>query len=285
LPDAAGKSERKFAMRALLTVLASTFIVTACSAPGDETPGASASSGAPASAPASAAATGDSAVTARNEKVSNDLYEFEYAYPAAAAAIPDLRAWLDADLDKQRSDLIAEAKEQREDRKANDFPYHPLGYWATWKVVTDLPGWLSLSGSVSTYQGGAHPNHGFDSLVWDRQANMRRDPDDLFTSEAALSRAIRTDFCRELDKQRAKKRGEPIPPNSDDMFDECIDPMKSTLILGSSNGKAFDRLGILVAPYEAGPYAEGAYEVTLPVTDAVLATVKPEFRATFAKAR
>lgn len=272
-------------MRALLTVLASTFVVTACSAPGDETPGAAASGMAPTNAAGSVAATGDPAATARDEKVSNDLYEFEYAYPAAAAGVPDLRAWLDADLDKRRGELIAEAKEQREDRKANDFPYHPLGYWATWKVVTDLPGWLSLSGSVSTYEGGAHPNHGFDSLVWDRQANMRREPDDLFTSEAALSRVIRADFCRELDKQRAKKRGEPVPPGSDDPFDECIDPVKSTLILGSSNGKAFDRLGILVAPYEAGPYAEGAYEVTLPVTDAVLAMVKPEFRAAFAKAR
>ena len=57
------------------------------------------------------------------------------------------------------------------------------------------------------------------------------------------------------------------------------------MILGSSNGKAFDRIGILVAPYEAGPYAEGDYEITLPVTDAVIAAVKPEYRPSFASRR
>ena len=46
-----------------------------------------------------------------------------------------------------------------------------------------------------------------------------------------------------------------------------------------------DRIGILIGPYEAGPYAEGGYEVTLPVTPAILAVVKPEYRASFAASR
>ena len=58
--------------------------------------------------------------------------------------------------------------------------------------------------------------------------------------------------------------------------------MAQTLILGSRNHKTFDRIGFLIAPYEAGPYAEGSYEVTLPVTPAVLAAVKPEWRGAFA---
>ena len=77
----------------------------------------------------------------------------------------------------------------------------------------------------------------------------------------------------------------PVRSGSDDPFSDCIDPTDSTIILGSSNGKAFDRIGVLVAPYEAGPYAEGEYEVTLPVNDAVMAAVKPDYRATFVKGR
>ena len=76
-----------------------------------------------------------------------------------------------------------------------------------------------------------------------------------------------------------------MPAGSTEIFDECIDPVKSTVILGSSNKQTFDRIGILVAPYEAGPYAEGDYEVTLPVTQAVLAAVKPEYRAAFSLKR
>ena len=108
--------------------------------------------------------------------------------------------------------------------------------------ATDLPGWLSLSASESTYQGGAHPNHGFDALLWDRKANRKLEPEDLFTSEEALSSVIRRDFCRELDRQREKKRGEPIKSGSGEPFTDCIDPMESTLILGSASGKALGSL-------------------------------------------
>jgi hypothetical protein len=69
------------------------------------------------------------------------------------------------------------------------------------------------------------------------------------------------------------------------MFSECIDPTDSTIILGSSNRQGFDRIGVLVAPYEAGPYAEGTYEVTVPVTRAVMDAVKPVYRSAFAPAR
>ena len=53
------------------------------------------------------------------------------------------------------------------------------------------------------------------------------------------------------------------------------------MILGSSDRKRFNRIGLLVGPYAAGPYAEGSYDITLPVTPAVLKAVKPEFRAAF----
>ena len=50
----------------------------------------------------------------------------------------------------------------------------------------------------------------------------------------------------------------------------------------SSNRRAIDRLGLLVGPYVAGAYAEGSYDITLPVTPAVLKAVKPEYRGAFA---
>jgi hypothetical protein len=281
MPSPTDKRERKIAMPVPPTLLVLGCLTAACSRQSPEAP----------STPATRMATAAAAVSAspppahgkpREVKQSDDLVDFQYSYPAAADAIPDLKAMLDADLEKQKADLIADAKQQRAERNEADFPYHPLGSWTAWKVVTDLPRWLSLSAEVSTYEGGAHPNHAFDALLWDRQENRRRAPLDLFTSKAALSRAIRKDFCAALDRQRAEKRGEPVKPGSTEEFDRCIDPVESTVILGSSNHKTFDRIGVLVAPYSAGPYAEGDYEVTLPVTKAVLAAVKPEYQASFA---
>lgn len=270
-------------MRIVMPAALCAFALAACSGKPEDKQAGEASQSA-ATAPTKPAASAAPAV-ARKESVSNDLYEFDYAYPVQAAVIPDLRKWLDADLEKQRGELIENAQEGLDASKKDDFPFNPYGSWTDWKVVTDLPGWLSLSGEISSFEGGAHPNHGFTALIWDKQANVRREAEELFTSEAALARAIQSDFCRAIDKQRAEKRGEPVQKGTDDPFSECLDPTKSTIILGSSNGKAFDRIGVLVAPYEAGPYAEGSYEVTLPVTDAVLAAVKPQFRATFVKGR
>jgi hypothetical protein len=270
----------------LLPLLALGLLAVSCSKQAQETPATLASEGTPVpKVPAPSEVGAASPGSARHDKQSNELFEFDYAYPAEADAIPKLKAELDAELAKQKETLVASAKEQQAESKKQGFPFNALGSWTTWKVVTDLPGWLSLSADLSEYSGGAHPNHGFDALVWDRKADQRRDPLDLFASKEALSRAIRQPFCAALNRERAKKRGEPVKPGSTDEFDQCIDPVASTVILGSTNRQAFDRIGVLVGPYEAGPYVEGDYEVTLPVTDAVLGAVKPEYRAAFAVKR
>ncbi|WP_395328074.1 DUF4163 domain-containing protein [Novosphingobium sp. BL-8H] len=217
---------------------------------------------------------------ARKEKVANDLYEFDYSYPDAAGAIPGLKAELDKQLDQQRAELIGSAKDDRAEAKKNDFPYHAHSYQEDWKVVASLPGWLSISSQFYTYSGGAHGMSGADTLLWDRHAEAVRKPVDLFVSKAALSKALRTPFCAALDKERVKRRGGPID-KSDEMFSECIDPLDQVVILGSTNGQTFDRVGVLVPPYNAGPYAEGSYEITLPVTGAVMAALKPQYRGSF----
>lgn len=217
----------------------------------------------------------------RDEKDENDLYEFAYAYPDAAAAIPDLKALLDQRLDAAKADLISTAKSDRAEAAKDGFPYHAHSFQAGWKVVTNLPDFLSLSSDIYTYSGGAHGMSAFDTLVWDRRTGEARDPQAFFASKDALRNAIQPAFCDALDKQREKKRGEPVQRGSGQMFTECIDPVASTLILGSANGRTFDRIGILVGPYEAGPYAEGPYEVTLPVTARVIAAVKPQYKGSF----
>lgn len=214
-------------------------------------------------------------------KVERKDYTFDYAYPAQAAAIPALKAWLDRDATKARADIaelaIPDPKLSR--------PVMALGHSTAWQVVTDLPGWLSLSAQRWEFTGGAHGNPWTEALLWDKAAKRRRAATDLFTSKAAFSAAIRAPFCAALDRQRAEKRGAPVNRASGDMFDECIDPLESTVILGSADGRHFTRIGVLVDPYEAGPYAEGAYEVTLPVTPAVLRAVKPQWRGAFAMGR
>lgn len=265
--------------------LAATVSLVALAGCKKEAPAPQPAASASAAPSPSAAAAPAPAGQARSVKEANDRYEFEYAYPAAADAIPALKAKLDADLAAQRAELVEEAKEGAQSAKQGDYPYHPYSRMRDWKVVTDLPHWLSMSTIVATFTGGAHPNYVYDALLWDKAADRQRDALDLFTSKQALSAALRKAFCDVLDRERTKKRGQPVKRGSGELFTDCLDPVDYTVILGSAGRQGFDRIGILVPPYEAGPYAEGGYEVTLPITEKVLALVKPEYRASFAPGR
>ena len=209
-------------------------------------------------------------------------YAFSYRWPAAVEAVPALRARLENDREAVGRAFAREAADARREAASDPGrPFLPHELSVEWRVAATLQDWLSLSQHISVFEGGAHPNSGFDSLVWDRKAGVERPALDLFTSPEALDAAIGAPFCEALDRERAARRGEPVNRQSGDEFDACIAPSEQTVVLGSSNRKTFNRIGILVAPYAAGPYVEGAYEVTLPVTPAVLEAVKPEFRAAF----
>ena len=216
---------------------------------------------------------------------STPLYEFSYAYPVQANSIPALAGWFKADAAKMKRELVAHAKEGQSEARADKRTYYPFGHSTRWEVVTDLPRWLSLSAQRWESLGGAHPNPWREGLVWNKAGGKRMKATDLFSSPAALSAAIRLPFCAALDQQRAGKRGAPVNRKSGNPFDECIDPAAQTVILGSNDKVHFTRIGVLVDPYSAGSYAEGNYEVTLPVTAAVLRAVRPQYRSAFAVPR
>lgn len=226
-----------------------------------------------------------SAGGARDVKEETGLYSFEYSYPAQAGAIPALKTLLDARLEKEKAQLAKDTRDAKKQADEDGFPYRSYDAVTAWAVVTNLPDWLSLSSDIYGYTGGAHGNSGNDALLWDRKANTAREPISLFISPAALNAAVTKQFCAALNRERARKRGVAPKPGSDDPFDGCISIEDSTVILGSSNKQTFDKVGFLIGPYAAGPYAEGAYEVTLPVSQAILAVVKPEYRESFSLGR
>ena len=268
-------------------VLIAVALLTACNSEGPPpaataTSSASSSSasvstgpGTSSSATASASGGGASAV-----KESSDLFEFDYSYPAAAGRIPALKAWLDAERAKSRAQLIEDATAGRAEAKDSGFEYHAYASGRAWEKVAETPRFLSLSAQIYDYTGGAHPNHGYDSLLFDKQAGSRIAPLKLFASAAVFDAVIQQPFCALLDKERAKRRGEPVVRDQG-MFNDCIKPSEQTVILGSSNGRTFDKLGVLVGPYAAGSYAEGDYEFTLAVSGALVRAVKPEYREAF----
>lgn len=184
-------------------------------------------------------------------------------------------------MDRRRQTIVREATQGRAEARDNGFPFNKYASGTSWEVVADLPNWLSLSAALDSYQGGAHPNYGFDTIVWDKERARPLEPIAFFTSAEALDDALGQRLCDALNAERAERRGMPVEEGSTDSFDSCIKPDETNLLLGSSNGTTFNRIGIQIAPYLAGPYAEGSYEFTFTMDQDLFAIVKPEYRDAF----
>ena len=229
---------------------------------------------------ATASATATPVSGARTVEEETDDFLFEYAYPAEAGNIPALAALLDARLVRVREGLARDSRQAREDARDNGFPFNKYSTGIGWSVVADTPRFLSLSAAISSYSGGAHGNAGFDALVWDKEAGRALEPGAFFASTDALDAAIGPRLCDLLQRERAVRRGGEAA--SGGIFDECVPLTDTTVLLGSTNGRVFNRIGVLMGPYVAGPYAEGTYEFTIPVDAAVLDVVRDEYQSAFA---
>jgi hypothetical protein len=207
----------------------------------------------------------------------SDLYEFRYAYPAEAAAIAPLASRFAAEAQADEAETRDNAAGSKADAAKEGFAFSPHSLEKEWTVTASTPALLALSATIYSFSGGAHPNSGFASLIWDRRAGREVTFRNLFASPETAIAAITPAYCAALDKQRGERRaGEPL-----EGFNDCpaLDDSMPITLLGSG-GKVASIL-ILLGPYAAGPYVEGSYEIDIPLTDALREMVKAEYRSGF----
>ena len=205
--------------------------------------------------------------------------DFSDEWPAEAAAIPPL----DLRLYREAKKALAEAqKDAREDQaltrqQKRDFNQH---YYAMmWSSAGQSPRLLSLEGNFERFTGGAHPQHGSAALLWDRRLNRAIQISALFVNSSAFVAITRAPYCKALDRDRRQRREEEKLGGD---FDQCpkLDELRIAPFDNNHNGR-FDRIHFVADEYVAGPYAEGAYETPLPVSSALIAAMKPEYRGSF----
>lgn len=257
-----------------ISALAAALLVAGCNA--NETRGAA--------SPPKAGAAGmptafEAIIFEDNETRGESAREFAYNWPVRVSAIPDLAALFTTVRDQALAEQKAEFEDALREFAGSDcIACTNRSYAMEWAVVADLPRFLSLSASLYVYAGGAHGNGTYDDLVWDREAEKPMKAGDFFTSLATMQDALGAAWCAALKIERTERLGAEYV--GDDAF-SCPDIAQLNVLLGSSGGKAFDRVELLAAPYVAGSYAEGGYEAALPVTRQVLQAVKSEYRTFF----
>jgi Deacetylase PdaC len=213
-------------------------------------------------------------------------YEADFTYPAHLKSIPALNNYMK----KEQADLFQETKAAAKDveeliseRIKSGDNMAVIDRQQNWQTIANLPGYVSLSVSWYTYDGGAHGLYGTGAKIWDKKAGKAVDPISLFVSKKAFDAEIQTRFCDKLDSERSSRRdGEKVDRSkADDWTQACPTPSDYVVLIGSSNGKTFDRMAVYVGPYGAGPYSEGAYEIDMPMTAKLVAAVKPQYRNAF----
>jgi len=263
-------------MQRFVAIAAAAVVLVACSSPEELAQGVGITGEAQAAAQAGPAG----AAFADKAEARGAVREFGYTWPAEVSAIPALVARFTA----ERDAALAEQKADWDAALVEFAGEDCIGcisrsYEKGWEVAANLPRFLSLSASTYFYTGGAHGNGTFEALVWDRETGGALDPKALFASPEALEEALHPAWCQALKVQRTERVG---PESAEDSFFSCPPIADLALVPRSAGGTAFDTIELLAAPYVAGSYAEGTYEVTLPVTAEVIRAVKPEYRAAFA---
>jgi hypothetical protein len=205
---------------------------------------------------------------------------FEFVIPEAATALPGLVQQFAAERENARTGFAERQTEQAQ--IAEDFPDYPsppLIYHQHWGVAGAAGRLLSLASEVYRYDGGAHGNTEFAARLWDTTEDHEVDFLYLFTDRYAAFSIIDNEYCRQLATLRAE-RG--LETEDGGLWDACPPLHEQTVFPAGEEGRNFTRITVLVEPYVAGPYAVGTFQVDVPVTQALIALVRPEYRDGFA---
>jgi hypothetical protein len=144
--------------------------------------------------------------------------------------------------------------------------------------------YVSIAIDESEFTGGAHPNHGTTTMLWDRDKDERADFKTLFKDTATGSADMQTLSKLILDALAAEKKARDVPFDMTDMwfkdwkadFENFGQPsLAPSTASGKSSGVTFH-----FSPYEVGAYAEGDYTAFVPA-QALTALLTPEAQKLF----
>jgi len=205
-------------------------------------------------------------------------YGFAFIYPRRAERIPALIALLRRQAVVRERWMRARANEACAQVEANGeaCPTASLVYEQGWTLDADLPALAAASSLVSFYILGAHEGQDTDAILIDRRANRRIALGDLFVNRRRGLALAQREFCRVLRAQvHERRRG-----NSDDVEIECPAVGLQPVTLCAEHGRITTLFAVLNR-YTVSSWVEGGYMVEFAVTPAMIAALKPAYRASF----
>jgi len=205
--------------------------------------------------------------------------EVTLTFPEAIRSFPELHNRLYVE---GQSDLNAFADQAARDRKelsaaGSDAP--PYFRAIKWTLPAQSEHLASVYAELSEFTGGAHPNSVYQTILWDKAAKQAIDAKLLFAPNADLS-AADTFLCRQIEAERSRRNQTPTTQVATGFTCPKLIDSHLALVPSQTAGK-IGAVEALFAPYEVGPYAEGAFQIRVP--QAVLrGLISPAYAADFA---
>lgn len=187
--------------------------------------------------------------------------QVELTLPASLKGQPDLHAQLYAQGVRDLRAFADGAMGERSEMADEGIEVPPYARGIAYSTSAETSKLLSLEKKEYEYAGGAHPNSAYGEVIWDKAMKRAIQPMALFRKDADFAR-LDAALCAALVKAKAQRPGA-VPLGGDTWT--CPKWRDSTFVLAPSSqpGKA-GGLTFLFPPYAVGPYAEGAYEITIP---------------------
>lgn len=212
-----------------------------------------------------------------------DQYSFYSAWPEEVAEIAPLKHDFERASAETRKSLMKMVRAQDDDDSDAKAPRtNSLAILETTRVAGNNSRMLSLLTDGYIHFGGAHGMSGYAARLWDRHANAEINPTTQMFSDGMS--ALRPAWCAALDAQRVSKSDGRWKPEAGKKYNDiwdCPTFDKLAVVPLGEAGQPFDRIRIIAAPYLAGPYSDGDFDVTFPVTASVMALIKPAYRDAF----
>jgi len=216
-------------------------------------------------------------------ETNTEYVEIDVRIEKTLSAWPKLYEKLVADGKKfgaeNRDDTL---KQWRDDKSL--FRNMAYSFSQVYRLRTAAGPYVSVIIDQSEFTGGAHPNHGSTTLLWDREKNAEADFEKLFKDTANGSADMRTLSKLVLDALAAEKKARDVPFDLTDMwfkdwkpeYSQFGDPsLAPSTEPGKSSGVTFH-----FSPYAVGAYAEGDYTAFVPAT-ALMPLLTPEAQKLF----
>ncbi|MDI7774078.1 DUF3298 and DUF4163 domain-containing protein [Asticcacaulis sp. EMRT-3] len=158
--------------------------------------------------------------------------------------------------------FLDQAHKDRAESSADGIAMPAYYHAINWKIAAQSSRFVSLYAEEDDYQGGAHPNSTFHTLLWDKTKNDLVPVSSLFAPHADMS-AVDSYLCHQIEAERARRTGEPVNQAQSGFACPHLADSRLILIPSTIDGK-IGAIDALFAPYEIGPYAEGPYEIRVP---------------------